>query len=315
MRCICSIVSPIIIAWVSFANSGNSSDANRSERKNMISKIMQTRAKRKIAAVPVVANPSDVNSQVLQQDTGSENAFGEAKSGIVLPDRQATSLKERQNKRGESSLANNDSKEIVSKVVSVYQRLTSRGDIEVIENAIQKDEERERELMAEEDTNAHVFSPAPAVQALEQCSLETGNGVVSGTDNTAAKVDSLPPSLLQGSDPETGHGLSVGCCAGSQPSSQAQLDSRNIRSPKIDRGRVRVTIPEETLGSANRKLLALSKEASDRALVPEIRPAVLAAIENDMRGFTGPVAVRSIRQAIFLVKRWANTVWDVPEDL
>jgi hypothetical protein len=315
MRCICSIVSPIIIAWVSFANSGNSSDANRSERKNMISKIMQTRAKRKIAAVPVVANPSDVNSQVLQQDTGSENAFGEAKSGIVLPDRQATSLKERQNKRGESSLANNDSKEIVSKVVSVYQRLTSRGDIEVIENAIQKDEERERELMAEEDTNANEFSSDPAVQASEQCSLVTGNGVVSGTDNTAAKVDSLPPSLLQGSDPETGHGLSVGCCAGSQPSSQAQLDSRNIRSPKIDRGRVRVTIPEETLGSANRKLLALSKEASDRALVPEIRPAVLAAIENDMRGFTGPVAVRSIRQAIFLVKRWANTVWDVPEDL
>jgi hypothetical protein len=153
----------------------------------MISKIMQTRAKRKIAAVPVVANPSDVNSQVLQQDTGSENAFGEAKSGIVLPDRQATSLKERQNKRGESSLANNDSKEIVSKVVSVYQRLTSRGDIEVIENAIQKDEERERELMAEEDTNANEFSSDPAVQASEQCSLVTGNGVVSGTDNTAAK--------------------------------------------------------------------------------------------------------------------------------
>jgi hypothetical protein len=121
----------------------------------------------------------------------------------------------------------------------------------------------------------------------------------------------MPPTGLKGGDPVNGQWWWVGCWAGWQ----AQLDSRNIRSPKIDRGRVRVTIPEETLGSANRKLLALSKEASDRALVPEIRPAVLAAIENDMRGFTGPVAVRSIRQAIFLVKRWANTVWDVPEDL
>jgi hypothetical protein len=240
------------------------------------------------------------NCQSHQKQRGAGRVAPEKQSGIMLTGTQVANIQIRQ---ANSSLANNDSKEITSKATPMYQWAiqASFADREVIENAMRKDEDKERAMMAAEDKIVRPGSNGAVDSVVIEAALEARK-----------TVGVLHQPTLTG---DVGHDMGCGCCH--QFRSSTTQSTREVSASRIDRssGRGERIVgygPPGQLdqGRTHHKNIAVHKESSDMSSQQVVRPAVLAVIENDMRGvntMTGSNNGAAVLPEMF--KNFLNSFW------
>jgi hypothetical protein len=238
------------------------------------------------------------NCQSHQKQRGAGRVAPEKQSGIMLTGTQVANIQIRQ---ANSSLANNDSKEITSKATPMYQWAiqASFADREVIENAMRKDEDKERAMMTVEDKIVGPGSSGAVDSVRIEDALEARktNGVLH------------QPTLMG----DVGHNMGCGCCH--QFRNSTTQSTREASASRIDgssgRGERIVGYGRQLdQGRTHHKNIAVHKESSDMASQQVVRPAVLAVIENDMRGVNTMTGSNNGAAVVpELLKNFLNSFW------
>jgi hypothetical protein len=225
-------------------------------------------------------------------------------SGVIIPIRQASKVSKPVRGKGNSSMANNDSKEIAPKT-QMYEWMISGADMEIIDNEILRDEERERELMKGEDQDAPHF---------HACAKSS---VIDGTADESVLETSLKMSKRESMSKTPSVGVmeyDIGCCGQfySCPTTSAITGSLPDRlAPAAEQ---RATAPQ----SFHRRAFPMHDASvedqrmdhEDQALQLSVRPGVLAAIESDMHVYSLPVGMKNLHGVIIDLKRSLNSVWN-----
>jgi hypothetical protein len=281
----------------------------------LISKLM---SKRKVVAVEESTEdkkPSKLEETSHEAVVAPDNNNGNKKlSGIIFSERHSARAKDRQRFLGNSSVANNDSKEIVSKSAPMYEWMISGADVHVIENEIRKDELKEREMMSSEDKpvtkypiNEH--SSMSGRQQYQQRQLELHQQF---SADVAEKRQQLVKDFAADYANKAIQVSTKGCIEQMNPdamlgtfmqSASASSNKDALILERLNSVDSRIAVQQKPKG------LDLPTIQENLSLQPTVRPAVLAAIENDMRGFSTPTAFADIRTNIMNVTHFFTDVW------
>jgi hypothetical protein len=225
------------------------------------------------------------------------------KSGVVLP-LAHTEPHNRSVMDPNSSVANNDSKQVLSVMIPVFEWRMSVADMQIVENEIRKDEERERNLMFAEDSRAHkdtsIHHTASARQQYHQQQLNLQQQFNAGhkRNQLQAEVD------LGALEPEEAKIIS-----NEIEYENASVPDQVIRSTShLDNLMAMEAVKKCIIVDPQNNMelrvnpqqrqheieLRMIQSASGSQLQPVVRPAVLVAIEHDMHGYSFAPTIRRV---------------------
>jgi ethanolamine permease len=314
-------------------------DAKRNNRAFLISKILSDRAHRRVmdGDADDSSYPIPPNIKRPEELESSDHLDGaNFKSGIVQPAMRVRPERNEEHIRvnANSSVANNDSKEIGSKAAPIFEWMLSGADMQIIENEIRKDEESERLLMAGEDKLSnriisvkhdvnnigrqqyhlqqlellHQFSRDPGPQRHQQ--TVTGDSATKNPADNAnlvsleegvaqIKVDKIFESDCKDDKNEPAPLVPLT----SVPSSSMKDDPRNcVIIDPYNNLELRVN-PQQRQNVIELRMI---QSESSIPMKPTVRPAILTAIEHDMHGYAMVPTLRRLANFAFDMRQ---SVW------